>query len=67
MVSSRVFWQEHDELHAGGPYKWWTLTDLHHYWGRPPLRVEDADVEVGDEHEDPLILVGPAHPDVMEL
>ena len=31
-----MFLPEHVEDHAGGPYKWWTLTDLHHYWGRPP-------------------------------
>ena len=30
-----MFLPEHVEDHAGGPYKWWTLTDLHHYWGRP--------------------------------
>ena len=33
--SPLVFWLEHVEDHAGGPSMWWTLTDLHHYWGRP--------------------------------
>ena len=32
-----------------------------------PLRVENSDVEVGDQHEDPLVLVCPANSDVMQL
>ena len=32
-----------------------------------PLRVEDSDVEVGDTHEDSLVLVRSSDPDVMQL
>ena len=32
-----------------------------------PVRGENSDVEVDDEHEDPLVLVCSAQPDVMQL
>ena len=32
-----------------------------------PVRVENSDVEVRDEHEDPPVLVCSAQPDVMQL
>ena len=32
-----------------------------------PLGVEDPHVEVGHQHEDPLVAVRPTHPDVVEL
>ena len=32
-----------------------------------PFGVEDAHVEVGHQHEDAFVLVGPADPDVVQL